>query len=112
MGTQSGGLKAMPQKLSYSLHNLALMSAFSMSTMREHEQKEGIGKGREFSSTETLTPPSLPIMNALEIQMQEKQLLFTLGLICDSSKKHSFCKRAEVINIRSNAEGDETLTKD
>lgn len=50
MGTQSGGLKAMPQKLSYTLHNLALMSAFSMSTMQEHEQKEGIGKGKENSA--------------------------------------------------------------
>lgn len=55
---------------------------------------------------------SFPANNALGIQMQEKQLLFTLGLICDRLKKHSFCKRAEVINIRSNAEGDETLTKD
>lgn len=46
MGTQSGGLKAMPQKLSYTLHNMALMSAFSMSTMRDHELSEGIGKGK------------------------------------------------------------------
>lgn len=107
MGTQSGGLKAIPQKLSYTLHNLALMSAFSMSTMsweKELVKAKGIQLYRGINS-------SLPA-KALGIQMQENQLLFTLGLICGHLKKHSFCKWTGEINIRSNAEGDETLTKD
>lgn len=62
MGTKGGRLKAMSQKLSYALHNLTLMSAFSISNMRKHELREGIGKmQREFCSTEALAPPS-PLM--------------------------------------------------
>lgn len=62
MGSQGGRLKAVSQKLSYTLHNLTFMSAFSLSTVQKHELREGIGKmGREFSFMEALTPPS-PLM--------------------------------------------------
>lgn len=58
MGSQGGRLKAVSQKLSYTLHNLTPMNAFSL-TVRKHELRERPGKmQREFSFMEALTPPS------------------------------------------------------
>lgn len=71
MGTQSGGLKAMPQKLSYTMHNLALWVLLAwapcgtMSWAKELVKAKGIQLYRGINS-------SLPA-KALGIQMQENQ---------------------------------------